>query len=367
MFKKNSTAVKARAALTKISDYRPARTLESVKREYGFSDVIKLAGNENRLGCSPLALEAVKNSSLLSYYPDMNCTRLREKLSLVHKTDKDNFIFGNGSFELISIVAQTFLEAGDESIIPVPSFGWYANVTLQMNAVPVYVSLTDFKIDLDSIQERITDKTKIIWICNPNNPTGTIIKHSDLVNFLDAVRNNIVVVLDEAYIDFISEDYPDTVSLLKKYTNIILLRTFSKIYGLASFRIGYGITNPEIIRSMNKVRIPINVNTLAQEAAFASLDDLEFRKKVLENNKDGLELYYTGLEKLGLNYVRSNGNFILFDTGRDCLWIESEFLKRRIVIRPAAEFGLPTWVRISIGTRDDNVEVLKVLTEIVQQ
>ena len=366
MFRKNNTAVRARAALEKISDYRPARTLESVKREYGFSDVIKLAGNENRLGCSPRAVEAVKNAGLLPYYPDTNCTKLREKLASVYKTGEADFIFGNGSFELISLIAQTFLEPGGESVIPVPSFGWYTNVTLQMNAVPVFVSLTDFKIDLDSIRKKITDKTKIIWICNPNNPTGTLLGQNELINFLETVGNDIIVVLDEAYIDFISEDYPDTVYLLKKFTNVILLRTFSKVYGLASFRIGFGMTNPEIIRNMNKVRIPINVNTLAQEAALASLDDADFRKKVLENNREGLELYYAELEKLGLNYIRSNGNFILFDTGKDSTWVEAEFLKRRIVIRPAAEFGLPTWVRISIGTREDNAEVIRVLEEIIK-
>lgn len=361
-------AVKEREALNKINNYVAARTLESVKREYGLTEVIKLAGNENRMGCSPLVNEAVGNFfGNLSYYPDMKYTVLRERLAKEFDVDTEQLVFGNGSFELISFVAQTFLEKGDESVISVPSFGWYTNVTLQMGAEPVNVPLNDFSVDLEAVYDAITDRTKVIWICNPNNPTGTVLEQERLLDFIGKVREDIIIVLDEAYIEYIDGEYLDTTKLIETYDNLILLRTFSKVYGLASFRIGYGIADTDIIDKINKVRPPININALAQEAAVASLGDREFRKKVEENNKKSLELYYNELDKLGLRYVRSNCNFILFDTQRDSTWIEQEFLKRGLIIRSGVEFGVPTWVRISIGTWDDNLKVIETLKDILEQ
>lgn len=359
-------AVKERETLKRIPKYKPARTFESVKREYGITEIIKLAGNENRIGCSPLVNKAIENFfTHLSYYPDMNCTILREKLAKLHNVEESQLIFGNGSFELISLIAQTYLEKGDESIISIPSFGWYNNVTLQMGAEPVYVPLTRFKVDLEQIYKAITEKTKVIWICNPNNPTGTILEQEQLINFIDKVRDDILIVLDEAYIEFVEEHYFNTTNIIKKHNNIILLRTFSKVYGLASFRIGYGIADVDIITKMNQVRLPINVNALAQEAAIASLGDLEFKQKVLSNNQKSLELYYEELDNMELEYVTSNCNFILFNTGRDSSWVEEEFLKRGMIIRSASEFGLSTWVRVTVGTWEDNVRVIEILKEVL--
>lgn len=359
--------VKERIALEKLQNYKAAKTLESVMREYGFSQIIKLAGNENRLGCSPKVVEALNNAqSNLSFYPDMNCTILREKLSKIHQVEKEKFVFGNGSFELISLIAQAYLEEGDESIIPIPSFGWYSNVTLQMNAKAVKVPLKDHKVDLDTIGKSITEKTKLIWICNPNNPTGTIIEQQKLLEFINNVRKDILIVLDEAYIDFSETEYLDTTKLIYEHSNIILLRTFSKLYGLASFRIGYGMADERIIQNLSKVKLPINVNFLAQEAAIASLDDDEFRDKVLINNKIGIQMYYAALEELGLEYVRSNGNFILLNVGKDSTWVENEFLKEGIMIRAAVEFGLPTWIRVTVGTVEENLKVIETLKNIVR-
>lgn len=360
-------AVKERETLKQINNYVAAKTLESVKREFGLTEVIKLAGNENRLGCSPLVNKAIENFfDNLSYYPDMNCKVLREKLAEEFNIDTEELIFGNGSFELISFVAQTFLEKGDESIISTPSFGWYTNVTLQMDAKPVNILLKDFKMNLDAVYNAITDKTKVIWICNPNNPTGTLLEQERLLDFIDRVRKDIIIVLDEAYIEFIDGEYLDTTTLIHKHDNLILLRTFSKVYGLASLRIGYGIADADIISKLNKVRPPININALAQEAAVASLGDKEFKKKVQDNNKKSLELYYSELDQLGLKYVKSNCNFILFDTTKDSVWITDEFLKRGIIIRAGVEFGISTWVRISIGRWEDNVKVIEILKELLQ-
>jgi histidinol-phosphate aminotransferase len=223
-------AVLPRKTLEQINNYVAARTIESVKRELGIERVIKLAGNENTNGYSPRVKELIRKSlEDLSYYPDMNCTVLREKLSKLHRIEAEQLIFGNGSFELISIVAQTFLEENDEAIIIEPSFGWYKNVTWQMGAKVVSLPLKDFKVDLNLVKQSITDRTKIIWLCNPNNPTGTIVTEKELREFLRELRSDIVLVLDEAYIDFVVEEgYPDSIGILREYSNVIILEPSQK-------------------------------------------------------------------------------------------------------------------------------------------
>lgn len=360
--------VKERSGVSKIAAYQAARSLESVKREYGLDNIIKLAGNENRLGCSDRVLDILKEQkSQFSFYPDSNCMVLRERLSSLHDVEPDHLIFGNGSFELIELIAHAYLETDEESIIPDPSFGWYRNVTLQMNGKPVMVPLKEFAIDTEAILQLITVKTKIIWICNPNNPTGTILKEETLTDFIRKIPDHILVVLDEAYIDFVEESYFDTTELIKQHKNVILLRTFSKLYGLASFRIGYGIGDPELIETINKVRSPLSVSFSAQKAAEVSLEDENFRKLVLDNNRKSLDLYYSELKRLGLNYVRSNGNFILIQVGADGKAVENVFMQHGIIIRNALEFGLDGWIRVSVGTFSENIKVIKVLEEITQE
>ncbi len=354
--------LKARKALEKISPYQPAKTLRSVCEAYHLDSIIKLAGNENRLGCSENVAKALlERKEEIAFYPDTNYTDLREKLIRIHNVEAEELIFGNGSFELISLIAQAYLNEEDESVINTPSFGWYTNVTLQMGAIPVYVPTADYKVSLSGIQNVVTNKTKIIWICNPNNPTGTVLPAEELIQFINEIPSNILIVLDEAYIDFTEKSYIDTVELIKKYDNVILLRTFSKVYGLAAFRIGYGIANEKIISNLHKVRLPINVNFAAYLAAAVSLDDKAFKEKVLENNKKGLALYYKELDALGIKYVRSNGNFILIDIGLDGKYAEEEFLKRGIMIRNGDDFGLKNHVRISIGTEEENKKVIEII------
>ncbi len=364
-------AVKERKALSAFQTYKAAKTAESVKKEYGLDNIIKLAGNENRYGFPVKVKEAINKyltgETELGLYPDMQVTELRDKLSKKLSIAPEQFVFGNGSFELISIIAQTYLEAGDESIYTVPSFNWYSNVTKQMGAVPIEIPAKAFAVDLHAIEEAVTDKTKVIWICNPNNPTGTKLDKELFYEFMEHVSRNILIVLDEAYIEFVEEkNYISAEELVLKYDNIISLRTFSKLYGLAGFRVGYGFANQSVIGSLVKAKLPINVSTLSQIAASASLDDTEFVEMVLENNRKGRELYYDTLDRLGLPYIESNTNFILFDTGHDSLWVEQEYLKHGILIRPAAEFGLPTWVRATIGKYEDNVKALKILEDLLK-
>lgn len=358
--------LRPREAVKTLAPYQPAKSIDSVKREFGFETVIKLAGNENTLGFSSKVLEAVQNA--VPYYPDPEAISLKTKLAQKFQVKTEQIIFGNGSFELLQMIGLAFLEQGDESIIAEPSFNWYKNVTRIMGAKLVSVPLDHFKVNLDWIRDAVTEKTKVIWLCNPNNPTGTIFTQQELEEFLSEIRDDIVVVLDEAYYDFATEEgYPESIPLLKQYDNIVILRTFSKLDGLAFFRLGYGIGSEELIGYLNRVRMPINTNGAAHLAADAAFEDKAFEKRTLQNVRDGLALYYQVLDKWGLPYVRSNTNFILFEVGVDSLYVEQKLREKGVLIRAGAEFGYPTMLRVSIGTPEENQTVLRLLAELLNK
>ena len=354
-----------------LPEYKAARSLESVSREYGYSEdeIIKLAGNENRFGCSPKVIEALnKQSGNFSFYPDMNVTLLRKRLAEKHNIPEKNLIFGNGSFELLSLIGAAYIEQGDEVIYNDPSFGWYLNVTRQNGGTIIKVPVNEDKgVDISAVLSNITEKTKVIWLCNPNNPTGTLLPADELSDFINRVPDNILIVLDEAYVDFIDGEYIDTVEFVRQHDNVRLLRTFSKAHGLASFRIGYGIADIKIITALTKVKLPLNVSMASQTAALAALDDDGFTDFIVRTNRSELEYYYSEFEKLGLRYIPSNGNFILVNIGIDSSFAEKEFLKRGIVIRNGEEFGLPQWLRISVGRPKENRIVTDNLKEIIKE
>jgi histidinol-phosphate aminotransferase len=355
-------------SIDSINPYQPARSLESVKREFGLTGIIKLAGNENNHGFSPQVKEAIRQlEDQLTRYPDTHGTLLREELSRRLNVGENEILFGNGSFELISMVALAYLEEGFEALIPTPSFGWYNIATLSASAEPVVVPLRDYAVDLDAVYERVNQKTRVVWLCNPNNPTGTYFNKYDLENFLRKLPSGVLVALDEAYIDFAGiDDLPKTTELIHRYPNVISLRTFSKVYGLASLRIGYALAGEEIIGALARIRQPINTNMVAQTAALAALKDDGFYHYVVQENDRGRQLYYRSLEKLGLPYLPTRCNFIMFDTGRDSEDIALSFLKRGIMLRPGKEFGMPTWLRVTIGTGEENKKVLAVLEELLK-
>lgn len=362
-------ALKARKALEQFPSYTPARSLESIQREYGFEKIIKLAGNENNLGYSPRA-KAVLARSLdgLSYYPDPYATQLREALAQKLNVDGTQLIFGAGSFSLISLVAQTFINPGEEAIMAEPSFGWYMMATLTVDGKIVKVPLKNHAVDLEAIRHAVTEKTRVIWLCNPNNPTGTQFDGESFEHFMNGLRDDIVVVLDEAYIDFSEEpNIANGLAYIDRYPNVVALRTFSKLYGLASFRIGYGIGSQELIASMVKAQVPISVNHLAQVAAIESLKDTGFQQLVLENAKRSKELYYRRLDALNLPYIKSNGNFLMFDLKTDSDPVVLSFLKKGILLRGGREFGMPTWLRVSIGKYEENELVLDLLERILKK
>ena len=361
------TVVRHRKALDNIASYVPAKSLQQIEKELGLNKIIRLAANENTMGCSPTVKVAIQESfENIFLYPDGFCIELRSELSKLYNIEENKLIFGNGSFELLSLVAQAFINPGEESIIPEPSFGWYKVVTLAMNGSIVSLPLKNYAIDLDEVKSSITDKTKVIWLCNPNNPTGTFFDSEQLEKFLEEMPSRIVVVLDEAYYEFVTSDkYPNSVDLIEKYPNIIILRTFSKVYGLASLRVGYGIAHPEFIDFLNKIRLPINVNATAQVAALASLKDTDFKNACIENNILGKEYYYKSFDELNLEYIHTETNFIMVNVEKDSVTVVNEILKRGISLRAGLEFGMPTWLRISIGRPEENQLVIEKLKEVL--
>lgn len=363
--------VKEKESVRQLPKYVPARSLDSVSKEYGFNknEIIKLAGNENRYGCSPKVIKALeKQAETFAYYPDSNITSLRNRLAQLHGISPNNFVFGNGSFELISLLADAYIEKGDEVIYSDPSFGWYINVTQKNQGKLIKVPVTnEMSVDTNGILNHINSKTKLIWLCNPNNPTGTVLAQEILTDFIEKVPQNVLIVLDEAYIDFVDGEYINTIDFVRKNKNIILLRTFSKAQGLASFRIGYGIASTDIIENILKVKMPLNVSSAAQIAALSALKDQAFTDYVIRMNHEERTYYYRKFDELGLRYILSNGNFILVNIGIDSSYAEQEFLKRGVVIRNGEDFGLQQWLRISVGKAEENRKVISVLTDILQE
>jgi len=352
-----------RDVLKGISPYVPGKPISDVQRELGLTEVIKLASNENPFGCSKNVEKVLKDFlSDIALYPDGNATVLREKLAAKHGLKPEQFIFGAGSNEIITFIAQVFLNPGDESIYADPSFTWYDTAVKMSGANPVTIPLKDYSHDLDAMKNAVSDRTKIIWICNPNNPTGTIVTTQQLDNFLESVPGNIVIVLDEAYYEYARGDvYPETVPLLEKYPNLIILRTFSKAYGLASLRVGYGMASGEIVSYLNRIRPPFNINTLAQMAAAAALDDQDFVQNTVTETRKGLNFLYNAFDEMNLHYVKSYTNFIWVETCLPSKELFDKLLRKGVIIRPF----MGNWVRITVGTNEENNKLISAMKEVL--
>lgn len=357
-------SIKFREEIKNLQPYKPGKPIEDVKREYGLERVVKLASNENPLGCSPKVKEAIiKTLDELAIYPDGNSTELKEKLSSKLGVSVDEVLPSGGSDEMIDMISKAYINKNDEVIMADITFPRYIQTTDMMGGTPVIVPLVDFTFDLDSMVKKITDKTKIIWICNPNNPTGTMVTEKEFVDFLDKVPSNILVISDEAYREYVTrEDYPhDTVKLLDKYPNLLIMRTFSKAYGLAGIRVAYTIGKKEILENINKVRGPFNVNSLAQVAALAAIDDEEFLKKSYDANLEGKNYLYEEFEKMNLKYVPSETNHIFVNIGKNGQEAFVEMQKRGVIIRPMAG----DFIRVSIGTMEENKLFIEKLKEVI--
>jgi len=362
--------LKEKKALSSIAPYAAGKPIDEVKREFGITHVTKLASNENPYGASPKAIQAAKDAlNSLNIYPDPNSYDLKTALSKKHSLDSSMFIFGTGSDGLIELLCKTFIEPGDEAVIPYPSFSLYETNVLASNGVPVMIPLTEnYTMDLDAMKNAVTDKTKMIWLCNPNNPTGAIYSGDKQAEFIASICDDILIVIDEAYYEYAVKDetYPDSQKLLDKHKNIIILRTFSKIYGLASLRVGYGMADKEIIASMNKIRAPFNVNSIAQSAAVAALCDKEFETETLEKNEENKLYLYKEFDKLSLPYIKSSTNFIMVDTKRDSKTIYTKLLKKGYIVKGGHVLGMEGFLRVTIGTREECEGFIKALKEVLK-
>lgn len=341
-----------RAELAKLNRYIPGKPIADVQAEYGLGIVHKLASNENPLGPSPLAVQAAMATlAHLELYPDATAHALRARLSEHWQVAREQLVVGDGSDELLRLLATMFISPGDEAVMADLTFGVYSHAVHLMGGVAVKVPLKEFTHDLEAMLQLCGAKTKMVFICNPNNPTGTSVTHSELANFVSRLPRNIVVVLDEAYFEFDNNSArADGLELLRQGENVVVLRTFSKAYGLAGLRVGYAITTAEYASMLNTVRAPFNVNTVAQVAGRAALDDHAHLSATLANNSALRTRLTADLQALGCTVVPSQANFVLVNLGVDSRQLYPRLLRHGVVIRPGYEFGLPTYGRISIGT-----------------
>ncbi|MDD5059602.1 MAG: histidinol-phosphate transaminase [Candidatus Omnitrophica bacterium] len=356
-----------RKSVLGIKPYIPGKPIEETKRQLGLKEVIKLASNENSLGASPKALSAMrKNLSGVFRYPDSLGFNLKKRLAKFTGLSAENFVLGNGSDELIDVVIKTFVEA-DENILTADTTFLEYEIIAQVNDRKLRKApLRYFKYDLGAILKLVDKQTKLIFIANPNNPTGTYVTKYEVADFLSALPSQVIVVFDEAYDAFIDvDDYPNSLSYLRKKKNVIILKTFSKSYGLAGLRLGYAICQPEIAAYMERVRQPFNVNILAQEAGVAALDDKDFLKKTRRLVLSGKKFIYDELSQLGLSYVPSVANFVLIDVEKDSKDVFKAMLKFGVIVRDMKQYGLDNYIRLTIGTQKENKRSMRVLRKVL--
>ncbi|MFQ5700947.1 MAG: histidinol-phosphate transaminase [Acidobacteriota bacterium] len=362
------TRIKIPDNIARIQPYVPGKPIEEVEREFGLKDSVKLASNENPLGPSPRAVETLrKAASGVHRYPDGGGFYLRNRLSEIHGLPANQIILGNGSTELVEILARTFLGQDGNAVIAEQSFIMYRLAVTAVNGNARLVPLKKMKYDLPTMSERVDGATRLVYIANPNNPTGTYIAHRELVDFLEGVSPEVLIVLDEAYREYVERpDYPDSLALLKQGKRIAILRTFSKIHGLAGLRVGYALTLAGIVEAAERVRSPFNTNSLAQAAALAALDDRDHVERSRRHNTEQRGFVQKALEGDGVRFIESVANFVLVDTGRNAEEVFSALVREGVIIRPMSAYDLPTWVRVTIGTHAENLAFLRAIRKLLR-
>ncbi|OGI09477.1 MAG: histidinol-phosphate transaminase [Candidatus Margulisbacteria bacterium GWF2_35_9] len=352
-----------------IKPYIPGKPIEEVQRELGLDQIVKLASNENNRGIPQNVINKLQTKIQdLFLYPDGSLFRLRKKLAQYYKIDADQLIFGNGSDELLQMIAFTYLNKNKEVLISEGTFSEYTFAAKLVNAPIKYVSLKDYTYDLEAIAMRISAKTRVVFLCNPNNPTGTYFNVSTFESFMKKVPPKVLVVIDEAYYEYASgDDYPETIKYLKRYENIILLRTFSKVWSLAGCRIGYGIASPKVIASINKSRQPFNVNRFAEESALAMLDEKEWVHSITAETKKQMAYLYSELDKMKISYLSSRANFVFMTLKHDAKDVFDRLLRKGIIIRPMTGFGYVNSIRVTIGLPHENKLFIEALKKVLQE
>lgn len=357
----------AKKTILTVQPYVPGKPIEEVKRRLGLKNVIKLASNENPFGPSPKALQAIVQASrTINRYPDGGCFYLRQELARRLRVRPGQMVFGNGSDELIVLTVRGFVNEGDEVILAKPSFLIYEIASQIAGATIKAVPLKNFSYDLEAMKKAVTGKTKVIFWGNPDNPSGKYLTQRQVEDFLKGLPKSLILFIDEAYHEYVhARDYVDSIGLLKKHKNIIVARTFSKMYGLAGLRIGYGIAGEETAQYLNRLREPFNVNSLAQAAALACLKDRRYYEKTARRIDEAREFLCRQVVQLGLKYVESYTNFVLIDMRRKASPITQRLLERGVIVRDMSPWGLGHFIRVTIGTPQENQRFLNALREIL--
>ncbi|MGB4498423.1 MAG: histidinol-phosphate transaminase [Methylococcaceae bacterium] len=351
----------------KLVPYKAGKPIEELERELGISNIVKLASNENPLGIGQKARDAIQNVMAdLALYPDGSGFNLKKALAKKYNVDAEQITLGNGSNEILELVARAFLTPENEVIFSQHAFAVYPIVTQAVGAKAVVTPAINYGHDLLEMFERITPKTRLIFIANPNNPTGTLLKQEAIEHFVGLLPPHVICVLDEAYFEFVSQtEAVDSVSWLQKFPNLIITRTFSKAYGLAGLRVGYSLSSVACADLLNRVRQPFNNNSLALVAAEAALNDAEHVRATVENNAAGMKQLTDGFEALGLNWIPSAGNFVSVDLDQAGAPIYEKLLRKGVIVRPVDVYEMPTFLRISIGTPAENAKFLNALKDVL--
>jgi histidinol-phosphate aminotransferase len=356
--------------IASIKPYEPGKPIEELEREYGITDSIKLASNENPLGASPKAVSAIFSAlGQLNRYPEGSGYYLTRKLSDKLGVKPENIVLGNGSDEVIGMLTRAFITPGDEAIMPFPSFLMYEIMVRASGGIAVTTTLTSsLSPDFSLIKDKITDKTRLIFLTHPNNPTGTSISEYDFKRFFKDVPSNIIIVVDEAYVEFIRDsDALSSIEFVKSGGMVVTLRTFSKAYGLAGLRIGYGVMPEEIAEVLHRIRQPFNANSLAQAAAFAALDDDTFLRETIALIHSGIEYLYKEMKRLGLTYFPTQTNFLLIDMAMDADEVFERMLRKGVIVRSMTSYGYPEYIRVNAGLEDENERFIKALEEVLME
>jgi histidinol-phosphate aminotransferase len=350
-----------------LQPYQAGKPIEELTRELGITDVIKLASNENPRGPGPAVHAAIaRASTALSRYPDGSGYRLKHALARHLDVDAEQVSLGNGSNDLLELVARVALSPGNEGIVSAHAFVVYPLAVIGHGGKLVTVPANNWTHELDAMARAVTANTRIVFVANPNNPTGTWVNRQQLTTFLDRIPDHVITVLDEAYFEYVGrEEYPSGVELLDRYPNLVVTRTFSKVYGLAAMRVGYCVSHRDIADLINRVRQPFNVSSLALECAEAALGDQEFVRTSKRINDEGMEQLHRGLDQLGVHYIRSGGNFLCIDLKRPAAPVYEQLLRLGVIVRPVAGYGMPNHLRITVGLHEENARFLDALARVV--
>jgi histidinol-phosphate aminotransferase len=358
-----------RKELAQFQPYVPGKPIEEVKKEYGLTEIEKLASNENQLGPSPLAIEAVRKAlDDINLYPESTAVDLKADLAAHLGVKPENLVIGNGGEELLFLIAQTFINEGDEVVVASPSFGIYNTTTSLLGAVVKTVPFKNKTYDFEGFLEAVNENTKLLYICNPNNPTGNIVTEKELDDFLTKLPEDVVVVLDEAYYEYavVDPDYPNSLKYLESRPNTVILRTFSKASGIAGLRVGYLITSEHIAAEMNKAKLTFNVNRLAQEAARGALKDQQHIARSVELNYKSLDAMKKFFDEEGLDYFESRANFIFIDVKKHSKEVFEALMRKGVIVRPGFFWGWDSWIRVSTGTMAQTERFISCLKEVLK-